>query len=149
MSIAHTGYRRYTTDQIPVAQVIRRFRNLDMPLDRIQAVLRATDLESRNALIAEHLGDLQVQLAQTQSAVASLRDLLEHPTATGQAADINHRRVERPPPRRSAPSSTWPTRSRGSRARWRAARHPRRAGRRPGGPGRGHLRRRAVHRRTR
>ncbi len=30
---AHTGYRRYQTDQIPVAQVIRRFRALDMPLE--------------------------------------------------------------------------------------------------------------------
>src|ERR1700704_2881615 len=29
-----TGYRRYTTDQIPVAQIIRRFRDLDMPLDQ-------------------------------------------------------------------------------------------------------------------
>ena len=33
----HTGYRRYTTAQIPVAQVIRRFRDLDMPLDQIRA----------------------------------------------------------------------------------------------------------------
>ena len=32
-----TGYRRYTTVQIPVAQVIRRFRDLGMPLDDIQA----------------------------------------------------------------------------------------------------------------
>ena len=29
-----TGYRRYTTEQIPTAQVIRRFRDLDMPLER-------------------------------------------------------------------------------------------------------------------
>jgi DNA-binding transcriptional MerR regulator len=36
---AGTGYRRYTTDQIPTAQVIRRFRDLDMPLDQIHAVL--------------------------------------------------------------------------------------------------------------
>ena len=28
-----TGYRRYRIDQIPVAQVIRRFRELDMPLE--------------------------------------------------------------------------------------------------------------------
>ena len=34
-----TGYRRYATDQIPTAQVIRRFRDLDMPLDQIHAVL--------------------------------------------------------------------------------------------------------------
>jgi DNA-binding transcriptional MerR regulator len=26
-----TGYRRYTTDQIPIAQIIRRFRDLDSP----------------------------------------------------------------------------------------------------------------------
>ncbi len=30
-----TGYRRYTSVQIPIAQVIRRFRDLDMPLDDI------------------------------------------------------------------------------------------------------------------
>jgi DNA-binding transcriptional MerR regulator len=30
-----TGYRRYSTAQIPIAQVIRRFRDLDMPLDEI------------------------------------------------------------------------------------------------------------------
>jgi DNA-binding transcriptional MerR regulator len=40
---ADTGYRRYTTDQIPTAQVIRRFRDLDMPLDQIHAVLEAPD----------------------------------------------------------------------------------------------------------
>src|SRR5690349_1003055 len=39
-----TGYRRYTTEQIPTAQVIRRFRDLDMPLDQIHAVLEAPDL---------------------------------------------------------------------------------------------------------
>ena len=39
----HTGYRRYTTDQIPTAQVIRRFRDLGMPLEEVQAVLSAPD----------------------------------------------------------------------------------------------------------
>ena len=34
-----TGHRRYGTDQIPTAQVIRRFRSLDMPLEEIQAVI--------------------------------------------------------------------------------------------------------------
>jgi DNA-binding transcriptional MerR regulator len=37
-----TRYRRYTTDQIPTAQIIRRFRNLDMPLNEICAVLAAS-----------------------------------------------------------------------------------------------------------
>jgi len=72
----HTGYRRYTTDQIPTAQVIRRFRALGMPLEEIQAVLSAPDLPTRNERIGEHLARLEEELGRTQSAVASLRDLL-------------------------------------------------------------------------
>src|SRR5580700_6598698 len=78
---AGTGYRRYTTDQIPTAQVIRRFRDLDMPLDAIHAVLEAPDLRTRNELISTHLASLEQNLARTQSAVASLRDLLARPAA--------------------------------------------------------------------
>jgi DNA-binding transcriptional MerR regulator len=87
---AGTGYRRYTTDQIPTAQVIRRFRDLDMPLDQIHAVLQAPDLGTRNELISAHLASLEQDLARTQSAVASLRDLLAGPAA---AAPVSHRRV--------------------------------------------------------
>ena len=85
-----TGYRRYTNAQIPIAQVIRRFRDLDMPLDDIGSVLRAPDQVSRSELIAAHLTRLEETLADTQRAVASLRDLLEHPTIQG---EIEHRRV--------------------------------------------------------
>jgi DNA-binding transcriptional MerR regulator len=88
---AGTGYRRYTTEQIPVAQVIRRFRDLGMPLGEIHAVLDAPDLRTRNRLISAHLARLEQGLARTQSAVASLRDLLEDPAAV---APIEHRRVE-------------------------------------------------------
>jgi DNA-binding transcriptional MerR regulator len=83
-------YRRYTTEQIPAAQVIRRFRDLDMPLDQIRAVLAAPDLPTRNQLIAAHLTRLEQDLARTQSAVASLRDLLTSPQ---DVAPISHRRV--------------------------------------------------------
>ena len=72
----HTGYRRYTTEQIPTAQVIRRFRELDMPLEEIQAVLAASDLRTRNERITSHLSRLEDELGRTQRAVASLRDLL-------------------------------------------------------------------------
>lgn len=72
-----TGYRRYTTEQIPIAQIIRRFRDLDMPLNEIQAVLTAPDVQTRNDLIAGHLKRLEGDLAKTQSAVASLRNLLQ------------------------------------------------------------------------
>jgi DNA-binding transcriptional MerR regulator len=74
-----TGYRRYSTGQIPVAQVIRRLRELDMPLGEIQAVLSAPDLRARNERIAAHLTRLEEELGRTQSAVASLRDLLTAP----------------------------------------------------------------------
>jgi DNA-binding transcriptional MerR regulator len=85
-----TGYRRYTTEQIPVAQIIRRFRDLDMPLNSIRAVLSAPDVETRNQLIAEHLKHLESNLTRTQSAVASLRSLLEVPAP---AANIRTRKV--------------------------------------------------------
>ena len=87
-----SGYRRYTTEQIPIAQIIRRFRDLDMPLNEIRSVLAAPDVQTRNALIAAHLRRLESDLAQTQRAVASLRDLLEHPAPM---ADIGRRKVDR------------------------------------------------------
>ncbi len=74
-----SSYRRYGAEQIPTAQVIRRFRDLDMPLEQIGAVLQAPDLDTRNALIADHLGRLEQGLLQTQDAVASLRGLLQGP----------------------------------------------------------------------
>jgi DNA-binding transcriptional MerR regulator len=86
-----TGYRRYTTEQIQVAQIIRRFRDLDMPLNQIRAVLAAPDVQARNELIAAHLRRLESDLARTQTAVASLRNLLEAPTP---AVEIGHRKVD-------------------------------------------------------
>jgi DNA-binding transcriptional MerR regulator len=85
---ADTGYRRYATEQIAAAQIIRRFRDLDMPLDDIHAVLDAADVETRNRVIAHHLDRLESNLARTQEAVTSLRDLLGHPRAS---APIDHR----------------------------------------------------------
>jgi DNA-binding transcriptional MerR regulator len=73
----NTGYRRYVTDQIPVAQVIRRFRDLEMPLEDIQAVLTAPDAAIRSTVIASHLRRLEATLEHTQQATASLRNLLE------------------------------------------------------------------------
>jgi DNA-binding transcriptional MerR regulator len=42
-----TGYRRYSTDQISTAQIIRRFRALEMPLDEIRTVMSTTDSATR------------------------------------------------------------------------------------------------------
>jgi DNA-binding transcriptional MerR regulator len=91
---ADTGYRRYATEQIVAAQIIRRFRDLDMPLDDIQVVLQAPDVETRNRVIANHLARLESTLARTQDAVTSLRELLDHPQTS---APIDHRHVSATP----------------------------------------------------
>ncbi len=91
-----SGHRRYGTEQIPVAQVIKRFRALDMPLEDIQAVITTPDLAARNELIAGHLRRLEASLARTQEAAASLRDLLEPPAGAAPVA-IEHRRMAATP----------------------------------------------------
>ena len=88
-----TGYRSYTADQIPTAQIIRRFRELQMPLEQIREVLAAPDPATRNALISSHLDALQTSLTQTQSAVASLRNLLDG-GPEDQALQVSHKNVE-------------------------------------------------------
>jgi len=90
-----TGYRRYATEQIVTAQIIRRFRDLDMPLEDIQIVLQAPDVETRNRVISNHLARLESNLARTQDAVASLRGLLDRPQDT--SVPIDHRYVAATP----------------------------------------------------
>jgi DNA-binding transcriptional MerR regulator len=85
-----TGYRYYTVAQIPTVQVIRRLRDLEMPVADVKAVLAAPDAPARNALIAAHLTRLEAQLAQTLAAVDSLRSLLEGP---GKTSAVTHRTV--------------------------------------------------------
>ena len=85
-----TGYRYYSAGQIPAAQVIRRLRDLEMPVADVKAVLAAPDAPARNALIAAHLDRLEAGLAQTRTAVESLRDLLRSPDGP---ASIEHRSV--------------------------------------------------------
>ncbi len=85
-----TGYRYYSADQVPAAQVIRRLRDLEMPVGEVKAVLDAADAADRNALIAAHLDRLEAELAQTRTAVDSLRNLLQPPPG---APAIEHRSV--------------------------------------------------------
>jgi DNA-binding transcriptional MerR regulator/effector-binding domain-containing protein len=70
-----TGYRSYTLDQVPTAQVVLRFRELGMPVREVAALLEAAPAE-RADLITSHLERLEVQLASTQRSVTSLRRLL-------------------------------------------------------------------------
>jgi DNA-binding transcriptional MerR regulator/effector-binding domain-containing protein len=85
-----SGYRFYAPSQVSIAQVIRRFRVLGMPLEEIKEVLQAPDIGARNQLIVAHLQRMESQLSQTQSVVASLRGLLERPLAP---IAVEHRSV--------------------------------------------------------
>jgi DNA-binding transcriptional MerR regulator/effector-binding domain-containing protein len=83
-----SGYRYYRPDQIGTAQIIRRLRDLEMPVERVKGVLDATDLRARQALIAAHLKHMEEQLERTAGAVTALRMLLDEPEG---AAAIGYR----------------------------------------------------------
>ena len=89
-----SGYRYYAAEQIPIAQVIHRLRELDMPLAEVKAILATEDPQRRADLIAGHLQRLEGELDRTRSAVASLRQLLR--------PDVHDLRVEL----RSVPART-------------------------------------------
>jgi DNA-binding transcriptional MerR regulator len=72
----HSGYRYYTADQVAPAQMIRRLRDLDLPVPQVREVLRAPDSRTRDAVIAAHLDRMTRQLEQTRETVESLRRLL-------------------------------------------------------------------------
>jgi DNA-binding transcriptional MerR regulator len=71
-----TGYRYYSAEQIPPAQVIRRLRDLDVPLTEVKAILATGDPQRRAELITGHLLRLEGELDRTKAAVMSLRQLL-------------------------------------------------------------------------
>ena len=73
----HTGYRYYSLDQVPTAQVIHRFRELGMPVREVGELVAITDPHARAAIISQHLQRVETQLDQTRAAVVSLRRLLE------------------------------------------------------------------------
>jgi DNA-binding transcriptional MerR regulator/effector-binding domain-containing protein len=83
-----TGYRYYSPDQIPQAQVIRRLRDLEMPVPEVKLVLAAPDVSTRNAVISSHLDRLEIELGKIYTAVDSLRSILETPEST---VSVEHR----------------------------------------------------------
>lgn len=72
-----SGYRYYTVDQIPAAQVIQRLRELDVPLADVRRIVRAPDPAERAELVADHLRRLESKLDRTRAAVESLQRLLQ------------------------------------------------------------------------
>ncbi len=71
-----SGYRYYRADQVSEARLIRRLRDLDLPVDDVRTVLKAPDDASRNAVMVEHLDRMSRQLEEVQGTVDSLRRML-------------------------------------------------------------------------
>ncbi|WP_328361648.1 MerR family transcriptional regulator [Mycobacterium sp. NBC_00419] len=71
-----SGYRYYSPEQIPTAQVIHQLRRLDLPLAEVRSILSTDDPQERAEVIAGHLQRLEAELTRTQAAVVSLRRLL-------------------------------------------------------------------------
>jgi DNA-binding transcriptional MerR regulator/effector-binding domain-containing protein len=77
-----SGYRYYQPGQAHSAHLVRRFRDLGLPVADVKAVLAAPDPVARDAILAGHLDRMREQLRQTEAAVDSLRRMLEGgPTA--------------------------------------------------------------------
>lgn len=71
-----TGHRRYATGQVGDAHLIRRLRELDMPLADIRGLLAEPDADKRDDALARHLDRMEAALARTHDVVVSLRRLL-------------------------------------------------------------------------
>ncbi|WP_155346036.1 MerR family transcriptional regulator [Acrocarpospora pleiomorpha] len=76
---AGTGYRRYSVGQVADAHLIRRLRDLDMPLAEIRQVLGEPDQAARERALARHLDRMEAELTRTRDVVVSLRRLLGAP----------------------------------------------------------------------
>ncbi|MFC0628983.1 MerR family transcriptional regulator [Kribbella deserti] len=71
-----SGYRQYETSQVAVAQLIRRLRELKMPLPQVRAVIEAPDVPTRDQALRAHLDQMESELVRTQQVIASLRSML-------------------------------------------------------------------------
>jgi DNA-binding transcriptional MerR regulator/effector-binding domain-containing protein len=78
-----SGYRYYRPGQAHSAHLVRRFRDLGLPVADVKAVLAAPDLTARDAILAGHLDRMREQLRQTEAAVDSLRRMLEGGSIAG------------------------------------------------------------------
>jgi DNA-binding transcriptional MerR regulator len=87
----HSGYRLYSVAQLTDAAIIRRLRQLDVPLDAIRQVLDARDPAVTRKVLAEHGAILRDRLSATQRAIDGLYVAVEAPVSHTPV----HRRQER------------------------------------------------------
>ena len=74
-----TGYRTYHAGQLTDAEVIRRLRALDLPLDRVREVVQARDPEVTRRVLAEHATAMRDRLDEVTRIVGELQEGVERP----------------------------------------------------------------------
>jgi DNA-binding transcriptional MerR regulator len=75
-----TGYRSYSVAQLTDATIIRRLRDLDLPLEAVGQVLEGRDPDVTRKVLGEHGAVLEARLAETQRAIDELTAALDAPT---------------------------------------------------------------------
>jgi DNA-binding transcriptional MerR regulator len=74
-----TGYRSYSVAQLTDATIIRRLRQLDLPLESVREVLDARDPAVTKKVLAEHGAVLEERLTAMQRAIDELSVAVEAP----------------------------------------------------------------------
>jgi DNA-binding transcriptional MerR regulator len=85
-----TGYRSYRVSQLADAQVIKRLRDLDLPLAAVADVVRARDPEVTRRVIADHEQTMRARLDDLSRIVDELQGAITVPSLQTPA----HVRVE-------------------------------------------------------
>lgn len=75
-----TGYRAYALSQLTDGAVLRRLRDLDLPLEQAREILRARDPEVTRRVLAEHQSAMRDRLDLAQRIVTELQVGLEQPS---------------------------------------------------------------------
>ena len=75
-----TGYRSYRVSQLTDAVIIKRLRDLDVPLRDIGEVLNARDPDVTRKVIAQHEHDMRAKLAEVTRIVDELQQALDRPS---------------------------------------------------------------------
>ena len=74
-----TGYRSYLVSQLTDAAVIRRLRDLDVPLRDVNEIVHARDPEVTRKVIAEHEAHMRERLADLTDLVSELQEAVDLP----------------------------------------------------------------------
>jgi DNA-binding transcriptional MerR regulator len=74
-----TGYRSYTLSQLADAAIVRRLRELDLPLPLVATIVAARDPEVTRSVLADHALVMSDRLAQTLRIVGDLQRGLQEP----------------------------------------------------------------------